>query len=137
MPGEFIVIAGNEIGAELRRELFPRRDQALRVHVRAVEKIAGNEDDIASAQDAINGADLPAVSRDAAALVAKLSSAALELRRVLAGVDTGDLNASLANVQAATDELIVLIHNLEERPSSVLFSKSPNPVRELAQPPRK
>ena len=74
---------------------------------------------------------------DAAALVAKLSSTALELRRVLAGVDTGELNASLANVQVATDELIVLIHKLEERPSSVLFSKSPHPVRELAQPPRK
>jgi ABC-type transporter Mla subunit MlaD len=92
---------------------------------------------LADAQNAINGADLPAVSRDTAALEAKLSSATLELRRVLASVDTGELNSSLANVRAATDELIVLLHNLEQRPSSVLFSKPPRPLSELEKPPRK
>jgi ABC-type transporter Mla subunit MlaD len=91
---------------------------------------------LASAQSAINGANLPGVSRDATALLAKLSSAATELRHVLASVDTGELNSSLANVRAATDELIVLIHDLEQRPSSVLFSKSPHPLSELAKPPR-
>jgi ABC-type transporter Mla subunit MlaD len=92
---------------------------------------------LADAQKAISGADLPAVSRDASALLAKLSSAAMELRRVLASVNTGELNSSLANVRAATDELIVLIHELEQRPSSVLFSKSPNPVSQMEKPPRR
>jgi len=79
---------------------------------------------------------LPGVSRDTTALLAKLSSAATELRRVLASVDTGELNSSLANVRAATDELIVLIHDLEQRPSSVIFSKSPRPFPELEKPPK-
>ena len=92
---------------------------------------------LADAQKAINGADLPSLSRDTAALEAKLSSAAVELRHLLGNVDTGELNSSLANVRAATDELIVLLHNLEQRPSSVLFSKPPNPLSELEKPPRK
>ena len=92
---------------------------------------------LADAQAAINGADLPTLSRDTAALEARLSGAVLELRHVLGSVDTGELNSSLANVRAATDELIVLLHNLEQRPSSVLFSKPPQPVSELEKPPRR
>ncbi|HWX20741.1 MAG TPA: MlaD family protein [Candidatus Binatia bacterium] len=92
---------------------------------------------LADAQNAINGADLPAIGRDTAALEAKLSSTVLELRHLLASVDTGELNSSLANVRAATDEMIVLLHNLEQRPSSVLFSKPPRPLTELEKPPRK
>ena len=92
---------------------------------------------LADAQTAIKGADLPAISRDAAALEAKLSDAAVELRHVLANVDTGELNDSLANVRAATDELVVLLHDLQQRPSSVLFSKPPKPLPELEKPPRK
>jgi ABC-type transporter Mla subunit MlaD len=92
---------------------------------------------LADAQNAINGADLPAISRDTAALEAKLSAAALELRHLLASVDTGELNSSLANIRAATDELVVLLHDLEQRPSSVLFSKAPKPLPVLEKPPRK
>ena len=92
---------------------------------------------VADARKAINGADLPAIGRDTEALLARLSSAARELHRVLATVDTGELNSSLANVRAATDELILLIHELEQRPSSVLFSKSPNPLPQMDKPPRK
>jgi hypothetical protein len=101
------------------------------------EATRGLQRTLADAQNAINGADLPAVSRETAALEAKLSGAALELRHVLASVDTGELNSSLANVRAATDELIVLLHNLDQRPSSVLFSKPPKPLSELEKPPRK
>jgi ABC-type transporter Mla subunit MlaD len=101
------------------------------------ETTRGLQRTIEDAQTAINGADLPAISRNTTAMEAKLSSAAVELRRVLASVDTGELNSSLANVRAATDELIVLLHNLEQRPSSVLFSKPPKPVSELEKPPRK
>ncbi len=101
------------------------------------ETTHGLQQTIADAQNAINGADLPAISRNTAALEAKLSTAALELRRVLASVDTGELNSSLANVRTATDELIVLIHDLQQRPSSVIFSKTPKPVSELEKPPRK
>jgi phospholipid/cholesterol/gamma-HCH transport system substrate-binding protein len=92
---------------------------------------------LSDAQGAINGANLPVVSSDARALVSKLSSDALELRRVLAAVDTGDLNRSLENVRAATDELVVLIHELEQRPASLLFSKYPKPAPELEKPPRR
>jgi len=101
------------------------------------ETTRGLQRTIADAQNAINGADLPAISRNTTAMEAKLSSAAVELRRVLASVDTGELNSSLANVRAATDELIVLLHKLEQRPSSVLFSKPPKPLSELEKPPRK
>src|SRR6266404_5387356 len=101
------------------------------------ETTRGLQRTIADAQNAINGADLPAISRNTAAMEAKLSSAAVELRHVLASVDTGELNSSLANVRAATEELIVLIQNLERRPSSVLFSKPPKPVSEFEKPPRK
>jgi hypothetical protein len=101
------------------------------------ETTRGLQRTIDDAQIAINGADLPAVSRNTTAMEAKISSAAVELRRVLASVDTGELNSSLANIRAATDELIVLLHNLEQRPSSVLFSKPPKPVSELEKPPRK
>ena len=100
------------------------------------ETTHGLQQTLADAQSAINGADLPGVSRDASALLAKLSGAATELRRVLASVDTGELNSSLANIRVATDELIVLIHDLEQRPSSVLFSKSPHPLPELEKPPK-
>jgi ABC-type transporter Mla subunit MlaD len=101
------------------------------------ETSRGLQRTLADAQSAINGADLPTISRDTAALEARLSSAAMELRQVLASVDTGELNSSLANVRAATDELIVLVHNLEQRPSAVIFSKPPKPLSELETPPRK
>jgi hypothetical protein len=44
--GEFFVIASNEIGAETRRERFPGSSEADVVGVRAVEHIAGDEDDV-------------------------------------------------------------------------------------------
>jgi hypothetical protein len=92
---------------------------------------------LADARDAIKGADLPTVSREAQALEARLSSAAIELRRALASVDTVELNTSLANIRSATDELTLLLHNLEQRPSSVLFSKPPKPAGSVEEPPRK
>jgi ABC-type transporter Mla subunit MlaD len=92
---------------------------------------------LADAQDAIKGADLPTVSREAQALEVRLSSAAIELRRVLASVDTVELNASLANIRSATEELTLLLHNLEQRPSSVLFSKPPKPAHSVEEPARK
>ncbi len=101
------------------------------------ETTRGLQRTLSDAQLAINGADLPGVSRSTSALEAKLSNAAVELRHVLASVDTGELNSSLANVRAATDELILLLHNLEQRPSSVLFSKPPNPMSDLERPPRR
>jgi ABC-type transporter Mla subunit MlaD len=101
------------------------------------ETTHGLQRTLSDAQNAINGANLPGVSRDAAALVAKLSGAAQDFRHVLTRVDIGELNNSLANVRAATDELLVLIHQLEQRPSSVLFSRSPQPLSNLEKPPKK
>jgi len=97
----------------------------------------GLQQTLSEAQKAINGADLPGLSRDTSALEAKLSATAVELRQVLSSVDTGELNSSLANVRAATDELVDLLHKLQQRPSSVLFSKPPPPVLELEKPPKK
>ncbi len=92
---------------------------------------------LADAQTAINGADLPTLSRDTAALEARLSTAVVDLRRVLGSVDTSELNSSLANVRAATDELVILLHKLQQQPSSVIFSKPPQPMPEMEKPPRK
>jgi ABC-type transporter Mla subunit MlaD len=97
----------------------------------------GLQQTLADAQNAINGANLPGVSHDATALVSKLSSAALELRRVLSSLDIGELNSSLANIRADTDELLVLIHNLQQRPSSVVFSRPPKPLNEMEKPPKR
>jgi phospholipid/cholesterol/gamma-HCH transport system substrate-binding protein len=108
---------------------------ALMVELRVTNH--GLQSTLADAQDAIKGADLPTVSRDTQALEARLSSAAIELRHVLASVDTGELNASLANVRAATEELTLLLHSLEERPSSILFSKPPKPASSVEEPPKK
>jgi hypothetical protein len=92
---------------------------------------------LADAQYAIKGADIPQISRNTIALEDKLSATVTELHRLLARVDVGDLNDSLANIRSATDELTVLLHKIRERPSSVVFSKSPAPVTELEQPAKK
>jgi ABC-type transporter Mla subunit MlaD len=135
---ESLVDAGNRLATNVNQVDFNQiGTNAVSLIVEFRETTHGIQRTLADAQTAINGANLPGVSRDASALVAKLSSAAIELRRVLASIDIGELNGSLANARAATDELIVLIHNLEHRPSSLLFSKSPNPSAELEKPPRK
>ena len=133
-----LVDAGNRLAANVNQVDFKQLStNAVSLLVEFRETASSLQVTLADAKKAINGADLPGIRHDAAALETKLSSAALELRRVLASVDTGELNHSLANVRAATDELIVLLHNLEQRPSSVLFSKPPKPVSQLEKPPRK
>jgi ABC-type transporter Mla subunit MlaD len=133
-----LIDAANRLAGDIDQVDFKQLGtNAISLVVEFRETTRGFQRTLTDAQNAINGADLPAVSRDTVALVAKLSSAALELRQFLASVDTGELNSSLANVRAATDELMVLIHDLEQRPSSVLFSKSPKPLSELEKPPRK
>jgi phospholipid/cholesterol/gamma-HCH transport system substrate-binding protein len=101
------------------------------------ETTRGLQRTLAAVQNAINGADLPGISRNTKALEEKLSTAVVDLRRLVANVDTGELNNSLANVRSATDELIVLMRELEQRPSSALFSRSPHPLPEMEKPPRK
>lgn len=132
-----LVDAANRLAGNLNQVDFKELDtNALSLIVDFRETAHGLQKTLADAQTAINGADLPAVSRDTTALLAKLSSTATDLRKVLAGVDTGELNSSLANVRAATDELIVLIHDLEQRPSSLLFSRSPHPLPQVEKPPK-
>jgi len=62
--GEFVVIAGDEVGAEFGGELAPGRDEARRVDVRAVEHVAADEDDV--------GAKLAELGDDAGDEVAAL-----------------------------------------------------------------
>jgi hypothetical protein len=133
-----LVDAGNRLAGNVNQVDFKQLStNAASLLVELREAARGLQQTLADAQKAINGADLPGFSRNTAALEAKLSSAALELRHVLASVDTGELNSTLVNVRAATDELVLLLHNLEQRPSSVLFSKPPKPLSELEKPPRK
>ena len=132
-----LIDAANQVAGNVNQIDFKELGtNAVSLIVDFRETTHGLQRTLADAQSAINGADLPGVSRDTTALLAKLSSAATEMRRVLASVDTGELNGSLANIRAATDELIVLIHDLEQRPSSLIFSKSPRPVSELEKPPK-
>jgi ABC-type transporter Mla subunit MlaD len=133
-----LIDTANRLVENINRIDFDRlgtNANALVVEIRETNR--GLQHTLADAQDAIKGADLPTVSREAQLLEARLSSAAIELRRVLASVDTVELNASLANIGSATDELTLLLHNLEERPSSVLFSKPPRPAGSVEEPPRK
>jgi len=133
-----LVDAGNRLAGNVNQVDFKQLGtNAASLLVELREAARGLQETLADAQKAINGADLPGFSRNTAALEAKLSSAALELRHVLASVDTGELNSALANIRAAADGLIVLLHNLAQRPSSVLFSKPPKPSSELEKPPRK
>jgi ABC-type transporter Mla subunit MlaD len=88
-------------------------------------------------QGALAGADIPAIGRETIDLENKLSADAAQLQHVLSGLDMGELNGALGNVRNATDELIVLLHKIEQRPSSVIFSKPPEPVSELEKPPKK
>jgi hypothetical protein len=99
--------------------------------------LADAQNAIKDARGAIKSADIPGIRRDTGELEQKFSAVAEQLRHLIAGVDMGDLNESLANVRNATDELIVLLHHLERQPSSVLFSKPPKPVVELDKPPKK
>ena len=91
---------------------------------------------VGDARAAISNIDLPELSRNTTALEAKFSGDAMEIRRLLSSVDTGELNGALANVRNATDELIVLLHQLSQQPSAVIFSKPPKPVNEMEAPPK-
>ena len=133
-----LVDAGNRLADNVNEVDFKQLGtNAVALIVEFRQTTRGLQNTLTDAQNAINGANLPGVSRDATALLAKLSNAAIEFRRVLASVDTGELNNSLANVREATDELISLIHDLEQRPSSLLFSKSPKPLTQFESPPKK
>ena len=132
-----LVESANRLASNVNQVDFKELDtNAVSLMADLHETTHGLQRTLADAQNAINGADVPGVSRNATTLLAKVSTAVTELRRVLASLDTGELNSSLANVRAATDELVVLIHDLEQRPSSVLFSKSPHPLSELEKPPK-
>ena len=133
-----LIDAGNRLAGNVNQVDFKQLStNAVSLLVEFRETASHLQQTLTDAQKAINGADLPGFRRDTAELEVKLSGAALELRRVFASVDTGELNSSLANVRAATDELTVLLHHLEQRPSSVLFSKPPKPLSQLEKPLRK
>jgi hypothetical protein len=133
-----LIDAANDLVANINRVNFEQlgtNANSLVVEFRETNR--GIQRTLADAQGAINGANIPGISRDTVALEASLNRDADELRRLLGGIDASDLNDSLANVRAATEELTVLLQTLEQRPSAVLFSKSPKPVTELETPPKK
>ncbi|MDB6021116.1 MAG: Mammalian cell entry related domain protein [Pedosphaera sp.] len=92
---------------------------------------------LAEAQAAIKGTDLPAVGRKTQALEARLGDLANELQRVTASLDSGNLNETLANAREATAQLNVLLGDLKQQPSSVIFSKPAPPAQSVETPHRK
>ncbi|MDB6065077.1 MAG: hypothetical protein JWR26_1285 [Pedosphaera sp.] len=92
---------------------------------------------LAEAQAAIKGTDLPAVGSKTQALEARLDNVAVELQQVLANLDSGNLNETLANAREATEQLKILLGGLKQQPSSILFSKPPPPARSVETPSRK
>lgn len=92
---------------------------------------------LAEAQAAIKGTDLPTVGHNTQATEARISNAAEELHRVLAGLDAGNLKETMANLRDATDQLNVLLSELKQQPSSILFSKPPLPAKSVETPLRK
>ena len=133
-----VIESANRLAGNINQVDFNQLgSNALSLVVELRETTRGLQATLDAVQTAITGADLPGISRETVSLEAKLSSAAVELRRVLSSVDVGELNSSLANVRSATDELIVLLHNLEQRPSSVLFSRPPRPLPEVERPAKK
>jgi hypothetical protein len=133
-----VIESANRLAGNINQVDFNQLgSNAVSLIVEFRETTRGLQATLDEVQTAITEANLPGISRETVALEAKLSGAALELRRVLSGVDVGELNNSLANVRAATDELIVLLHNLEQRPSSVLFSRPPRPLPELGSAVKK
>jgi hypothetical protein len=133
-----VIESANRLAGNINQVDFNQLgSNALSLVVELRETTRGLQATLDAVQTAITEANLPGISRETLALEAKLSGAALELRRVLSSVDVGELNTSLANVRSATDELIVLLHNLEQRPSSVLFSRPPRPLPEVERPAKK
>lgn len=101
------------------------------------DTLADAQRTLTDARSAINGADVPKISRDTIALENKLERAVAQVQQLLGSIDVGDLNDSLANVRSATDELTGLLHNIKQRPSAVIFSKSPVPAHEVEEPAKK
>lgn len=92
---------------------------------------------LAEAQAALKGTDLPAVSRNTQALETRLSDLAGELYKLVANLDSGSLNETLANAREATQQLHLLLSELKQQPSNLLFSKPPPPAQSAETPPRK
>ncbi len=92
---------------------------------------------LAEARAAIKGTDLPGVGHNTKALEARLNDLAGELQRVVANLDSGNLNETLANVREATEQLNHLLDGLRQQPSTILFSKPPLPAQSVETPPRK
>jgi phospholipid/cholesterol/gamma-HCH transport system substrate-binding protein len=89
---------------------------------------------LAATQGAIQETDLPAIGRNTQALEARLSDVTGELQRVLAGVNSNDLNETLANAREASEQLNGLLSELKQQPSSLLFSKPPPPAQSVETP---
>jgi ABC-type transporter Mla subunit MlaD len=92
---------------------------------------------LADARAAIKGTDLPGVGRHTQELEARLKDVADEFHKVLANLNSGNLNETLANARDATERLNVLLNDLKDQPSSIIFSKPPLPAKSVESPSRK
>jgi ABC-type transporter Mla subunit MlaD len=77
---------------------------------------------------------LEGVSGKADVLLGQLQSAAKRLDSILANLDTGSLNATLATVRRASSELEDVLRELKAYPSGFLFGAQPHQARSLDRP---
>jgi hypothetical protein len=56
---------------------------------------------------------------------------------VVASLNSGDLNETVANARDATEQLNGLLRELKQQPSRILFSKPALPAQSVETPPRK
>jgi hypothetical protein len=76
--------------------------------------------------------DLERVSHDTDKLVLQLQAAVQQLEVVLANLDTGSLNETLATVGRASTELEEALRELKLYPSGFLFGAPPPPAKSVA-----
>jgi ABC-type transporter Mla subunit MlaD len=77
----------------------------------------------------VNQMDLAKLSGDADTLLLRLQATTHHLEVLLANVNAGSLNETIASVQRASVELEQVLHELKQYPSGFLFGSPPPPAK--------
>jgi phospholipid/cholesterol/gamma-HCH transport system substrate-binding protein len=88
------------------------------------------------ARSSVAGADFPALTKKADALMARLTETSEQLRAVLSNLDTSTFNDTLANARSATGELDAVLRELKQYPSGFLFGRPPPPAKSVKPSPK-
>jgi len=79
----------------------------------------------------LKGMNLEGVSSDVDGLLSQLQTTAHQLDFMLASLDTGSVNDTLATVRRASAQLEDVLRELKEYPSGFLFGAQPRPARSV------